>query len=88
LFDRCREWLQERGMEAMDGPINFGEKERFWGLLVEGFDRRPTYLLNYNPPYYRELFEAYGFRTFYQQYVYHLDANVKLPPILEEKFSG
>jgi hypothetical protein len=86
LFDRCREWLQERGMEAMDGPINFGEKERFWGLLVDGFDRRPTYLLNYNPPYYRELFEAYGFRTFYEQFVYHMDANVKLPPILEEKF--
>ncbi len=86
MFDRCREWLQKRGMEAMDGPINFGEKERFWGLLVGGFNRRPTYLLNYNPPYYRELFEAYGFRTFYEQFVYHMDANVKLPPILEEKF--
>src|SRR5690606_36150984 len=24
LFDTCKAWLQERGMEAMDGPINFG----------------------------------------------------------------
>jgi hypothetical protein len=25
LFDKCKSWLAERGMEAMDGPINFGE---------------------------------------------------------------
>ena len=25
LFDAAREWLAARGMEAMDGPINFGE---------------------------------------------------------------
>lgn len=25
LFDTCHAWLKERGMEAMDGPINFGE---------------------------------------------------------------
>lgn len=86
MFDRCMEWLKERGMEAMDGPINFGEKERFWGLLVEGFERRPTYLLNYNPPYYRELFEAYGFQTFYKQFVYRLETDVKLPPVLQQKF--
>ncbi|MEX2595965.1 MAG: hypothetical protein WEC59_03465, partial [Salibacteraceae bacterium] len=26
LLDTCKEWLEERGMKAMDGPINFGEK--------------------------------------------------------------
>lgn len=86
LFDSCKEWLMNRGMEAMDGPINFGEKERFWGLMVDGFDRRPTYLLNYNPPYYQALFEAYGFKNYYNQYVYHLKADVVLPPIIEQKF--
>src|SRR3712207_5526274 len=30
LFDTCKAWLQAKGMEAMDGPINFGEKDRFW----------------------------------------------------------
>jgi len=37
LFETSRAWLKERGMEAMDGPINFGENDNFWGLLVEGF---------------------------------------------------
>ncbi|MCK7532646.1 MAG: hypothetical protein MZV63_17240 [Marinilabiliales bacterium] len=33
LFDTARNWLKERGMEAMDGPINFGETDKYWGLL-------------------------------------------------------
>ena len=37
LFDRCRAWLEERGMEAMEGPENFGERNEWWGLLVDGF---------------------------------------------------
>jgi len=37
IFDHCKNWLQERGMEAMDGPINFGERDKFWGLVIEGF---------------------------------------------------
>jgi hypothetical protein len=37
LFDTAREWLALRGTEAMDGPINFGENDNYWGLLIEGF---------------------------------------------------
>ncbi len=37
LFDVSRHWLLQRGMEAMDGPINFGERDRWWGLLRERF---------------------------------------------------
>jgi hypothetical protein len=85
LFDTCKEWLEIRGMKAMDGPINFGEKERFWGLLVDGFGKRPTYLMNYNPPYYQELFEAYGFKNFYEQYIYYSNTDVVLPPVLEQR---
>ncbi|HEY4651824.1 MAG TPA: hypothetical protein VIG72_10435, partial [Pontibacter sp.] len=34
LLDACKNWLHERGMEAMDGPINFGERDKWWGLLI------------------------------------------------------
>lgn len=67
LLDQCKHWLQERGMEAMDGPINFGSRDRWWGLLVEGFDHEPNYQCNYNFPYYREFFEAYGFQVYFYQ---------------------
>ncbi len=86
LFDTCKKWLSERGMKAMDGPVNFGEKERFWGLLVDGFDKPPPYLMNYNPPYYREFFEKYGFGNYYNQLVYRINTNAVLPPILEKKY--
>lgn len=70
LFDRCREWLAARGMEAMDGPINFGSREKWWGLLVEGYDREPNYQCNYHFPYYKDFFEAYGFRLYFGQLTY------------------
>ncbi|MDR1415362.1 MAG: hypothetical protein LBI96_06085 [Odoribacteraceae bacterium] len=69
LFDRCRQWLEERGMEAMEGPENFGERNDWWGLLVEGFEPA-NYGMPYNPPFYRDFFEAYGFRDYFQQYTY------------------
>jgi len=66
IFNHCKNWLQERGIEAIDGPINFGERDKFWGLLTEGF-LEPLYCMNYNFSYYKELFENYGFKTYYEQ---------------------
>jgi GNAT superfamily N-acetyltransferase len=65
LFDHAAAWLQKRGAAVIDGPINFGEREKFWGLLVRGF--APPFLQeNYNPPYYQRFFEAWGFIPFEQ----------------------
>lgn len=66
MFDHCKAWLESEGMEAMDGPINFGERDKWWGLLIEGF-RSPLYGMNYNFPYYQELFEDYGFQVYFYQ---------------------
>ncbi|MFA0962364.1 hypothetical protein AB9P05_11205 [Roseivirga sp. BDSF3-8] len=70
LFDACKEWLKERGLEAMDGPINFGDRDRWWGLLVEGFTE-PNYCMPYNFLYYKDLLENYGFKLYFKQYTYH-----------------
>ena len=69
LFDNARHWLIKENVEAMDGPINFGERDRWWGLLTEGFSQ-PLYGMNYYPIYYKDLFETYGFQPFYQQYCF------------------
>ncbi|MDR0687663.1 MAG: hypothetical protein LBF55_03125, partial [Prevotellaceae bacterium] len=69
LLDACRQWLEVRGVEAMDGPVNFGGRERWWGLLVDGFTR-PSYGMSYNPPYYKDFFEEYGFKSYFYQYSY------------------
>lgn len=69
LFDAGKKWLEERGMEAMDGPINFGDRNNWWGLLVDGYTE-PNYQMPYNFAYYQALFEAYGFKEYFKQYTY------------------
>lgn len=81
MLDHCREWLKERGMEAMDGPINFGERDKWWGLLIEGF-YSPLYGMNYNPPYYKDLFERYGFKTYFNQVCF----GMKVKQRVDDKF--
>jgi hypothetical protein len=78
LFDTAKHWLKSKGMEAMDGPVNFGENHRFWGLLVDGFTH-PGYGMPYNHTYYQSFFEEYGFRIFYKQFSFHLDITKKFP---------
>ncbi|HUR11607.1 MAG TPA: hypothetical protein VM012_09580, partial [Flavitalea sp.] len=78
LFETALSWLKKNGMEAMDGPINFGENDKYWGLLVDGF-KPPSLGMNYNPPYYIDLFESFGFEKLYDQYTNFLDATIPLP---------
>lgn len=70
IFDTARQWLSEQGMEAMDGPINLGERNQFWGCLTKNFTDPNSYGMNYNLPYYPELFENYGFQTYFEQYLF------------------
>jgi GNAT superfamily N-acetyltransferase len=77
LFDAGKAWLAQRGMQAMDGPINFGERDRFWGLLVSGFTE-PNYGMFYHPPYYQQLFESYGFQVYFKQYTCYRDVGMPL----------
>ena len=70
LFDTARDWLTSRGMDAMDGPINFGQNDNNWGLLVEGFTHQ-GYGMPYQKKYYRNFFEDYGFKKYFEQYSYH-----------------
>jgi hypothetical protein len=84
LFDACKLWLQERGMEAMDGPVNLGERDKWWGLLIDGF-YPPNYCMHYNFPYYKEMLENYGFQVYFNQYTYYRTVDDPLPPEYHEK---
>jgi GNAT superfamily N-acetyltransferase len=84
LFDQCKEWLAHKGMEAMDGPINFGERYQWWGLLIDGFTE-PNYSMPYNFGYYRELFEAYGFQLYFKQYTYRRTVRDDLIDVVKNK---
>ena len=69
LFNSAKEWLITKGIAAMDGPTNPGMRDSFWGCLAEGF-HEPVYNMPYNFSYYKELFENYGFKNYFNQYTY------------------
>ena len=82
LFDTAVEWLKTKRMQAVDGPINIGENFFNWGVLVDGFMQQ-SFGMQYNLPYYHQLFVHYGFQTYYEQYSYHLNIT---SPDLPERF--
>ena len=86
LLYTAKAWLQEKGMEAMDGPINFGDRDKWWGLMIEGFDKAPMYGMSFNPPYYKDLLEGYGFQNYYNQYYYHMNVDDELPARFTERY--
>ena len=87
LLDNARHWLIKQGMEAMDGPINFGERDRWWGMVTMGFNE-PLYCMNYNPPYYVTLFEDYGFKLFYNQVCFGLHPKAPLKQKIFDRHSA
>ena len=60
LFSAAVSWLAEKGMTDVRGPMNPSMNHEC-GLLIDGFDRAPTFMMTYNPPYYPALWENFGF---------------------------
>ena len=86
LFDAGRDWLKSQGMEAMDGPVNLGDRNMFWGLLIRNFTDAPIYGTNYNPEYYVALFEGYGFQVWFNQLFFKRSVK-PAQPIFHRKYS-
>jgi len=66
LFDIGIQWLQSKGLPIVEAPVNCGERDKFWGLMVKGF-KKPSYQENYNPPYYEDFFKSFGFEIMIRQ---------------------
>lgn len=60
LFDAARDWLKARDKNVIRGPMNPSLNYEC-GLLIDGFDTPPTFMMTHNPPYYQRLIESYGF---------------------------
>ena len=83
----AKKWLEEKGMQAMDGPINFGERDKWWGLVTAGFTE-PLYCMNYNAPYYVSLFENYGFQVFFNQICFGIDPQKSISSKIFERHAA
>lgn len=84
LFDAAKKWFAEHDIFLMRGPANPSQNYE-WGLLVEGFDSPPTFLMCYNKPYYGKLIEGCGFKK--AQDLFSYDAPIELLDNLDPKLS-
>lgn len=73
LFDAAASWLKERGINCIKGPVSPTNGDDYRGLLVKGFNGSPILMNSYNPEYYVDFFEEYGFIKHLDLYAYYYD---------------
>jgi GNAT superfamily N-acetyltransferase len=78
LLDAAGEWLKEKGMDAVRGPINPSINDDL-GFLLEGEPEPPVFLMPYNPGYYLSFMEKYGFEKVKDLYAWYFDDTMKFP---------
>jgi GNAT superfamily N-acetyltransferase len=69
LFDAALDYFAANGIEAVRGPVNPSLNYEV-GLLIDGFDDPPWFMMTYNKPYYGRLIEGYGFRKAQDLYAF------------------
>jgi hypothetical protein len=85
LFDAAAEWLAGRGLTSMRGPFNPSTNYEC-GLLVDGYERRPTFMTAWNPPYYDQLCTRAGLKKSKDLLAFWFSTegdDFAIPPILE-----
>ncbi|MFN7941488.1 MAG: N-acetyltransferase [Thermoanaerobaculia bacterium] len=78
LFARAADWVRERGLARLRGPMSFTINDEC-GLLLDAFDLPPVLLMPYNPPYYRGLVEGAGFRKAQDLLAFRMDVPERTP---------
>jgi GNAT superfamily N-acetyltransferase len=59
LLNAAAEWLKERDIEIMRGPMNPSVNDEC-GFLLDGFDSPPMIMMTYTPQYYLDYMERCG----------------------------
>jgi hypothetical protein len=72
LFGAATSWATGRGLGRLLGPMNPSSNDEC-GLLVEGFESQPVFMMPYNPAYYAELVTGAGFRKSKDLLAFNID---------------
>lgn len=72
LSEMCRR-LKDQGVTYVEGTYFPYDQDNRRGILVEGFEYEPMILTSYNPPYYKDLLEGFGFKKDFDTVSYKLD---------------
>ena len=83
LFDSSKEWLIKEGMKTYEGPFSFLQYDAS-GLLLDDYENIPSLELAYNPPYYVDLVEDYGFKKGSDWFAFLATKEMDLSPLVFE----
>lgn len=75
LFEAATQWLKERGLTSVVGPVSPTNGDDSRGVLIKGFNGPPVLMNSYNPVYYERFFEDYGFGKDMDLFAFHLDVD-------------
>ncbi len=82
LIRTAENWLVERGAYRITGPFNFSINQEC-GLLVQGFDTPPVFMMPYSPAWYAELLEQNGYYPCKDLLAYWLETDFEPPPAMQ-----
>lgn len=71
LFDSASQYLDQNGLKIIRGPAN-PSLNHTCAMLYQGFFQEPVYMMPYNPKYYIELTERYGFKKAKDLFAFYL----------------
>ena len=74
LFKVARDWIHKRGLKSIIGPTNPGMMDEI-GILIDGFDKKPSIMMPYSKPYYDKLLKGAGFDKAMDLYSYTVNKN-------------
>lgn len=83
LFATAEAWLREQGMQRVIGPFNLSINGDI-GLLIDGFDTPPMFLMSHGHPYYDARVAEQGYRKSKDVVAYLLDPTLTPPDVMRE----
>ncbi len=75
LLDTACEWVKAKGFNEILGPVNPSTNDEC-GLLIDGFNSPPVFLMTYNPKHYQAKIEGFGFDKAKDLYAYYIPSEV------------
>lgn len=71
LFRVVKDWMRERGLSSILGPASPSMMDEV-GILVDGFEHRPSFMMPYHKPYYDELLTSAGLKKEMDLYAFRV----------------
>ena len=82
LMGAAEEWLRSEGIRRVRGPLSLSINDEV-GLLVDGFDTSPYFMMGHSKPYYGTYIEQAGYHKAKDMLAYVVEPNFPAPKVMK-----